>query len=87
MGTLEENLRVAQPEIEPLQTKDKDLIPPPNGSVNASSCSINVYNDTTRPKPQFFRQVNMSQHTNHLIWCLFGSAQLHPAGSKLSFLC
>lgn len=61
MGTLEENLRVAQPEIEPLRNNQKQEFQPcPNNSINRSSShSISIYKSTTVEGPKLFTQVSL----------------------------
>ncbi|KAF5281132.1 hypothetical protein FQR65_LT02998 [Abscondita terminalis] len=57
MGTMEENLKMAQPEIVPLQLIEKDG-KLPKGSINDS---ISMYGDLAEVKPKLFHQINKYQ--------------------------
>lgn len=57
MDTLKENLKVAQPEIEPLQNKQNHELPNSRGSINSSQHNIDIYKTTTTAKPTVIYQV------------------------------
>ncbi|KAK4871730.1 hypothetical protein RN001_015854 [Aquatica leii] len=84
MGTLEENLKIVQPEIVPLQIMEKDeKLENRMGSINDSIC-LNVYGDTTEAKPKLFNQILTSISVSLVSMVVgFVSAYTSPAAESL----